>query len=380
MRNKRLTAILFALLLTPFSALAMQYSDGDTFELGRTQTISDNLYAFGGNVNVAGRVSGDLITAGGSLMLSGPISGDLAAAGGSLVINSPVAGDVRAAGGSLAFGSEVKGDFLVAGGTISVNESANLLGDVRIGGGQIVFNGKAKKGARLYGGAVQINGVITGDVTVYADEQFTLGPAAIINGNLTYKAKKEVVVPATSRVSGKVTYEPLKREIYRDGVVKWAARGFVVWVLLKILMLSAAALVLWWLFRKRSAELVEHGVKNFGADLVRGFVILVVVPVAIFVLAVTVVGLPLAMIMGLFYGGFLAVAKVLGYAIFGAVLYGYVFKKGFSVRWHSLIVGVVIMQLIKAVPVLGWAFSFVFLLVAFGALASMLKERVWNTR
>lgn len=380
MLKRAIALLLFASLALPGSANALQFAPGDSYQLGQTETISENLYAFGGNVSVAGRVQGDLITAGGSLTLTGPVSGDVATAGGSLIVNSPISGDVRAAGGSLAFGAQVQGDFLVGGGMVTVTESANLLGDVRIGAGQIVFNGRAKKGARLYGGVVELNGVIDGDVVVNAQEQFIIGPAAIINGNLKYAAKKEAVVPATAKVSGKVTYEPLKLAISRENAVKWAARGVVGWILVKIAMLSAAALVLWWLFRKKSGELAEHGVKDFGANVVRGFVVLIVVPAAALLLAVTVVGLPLAMIMGLFYGGFLAIAKLLGYAIFGAVLYGYVFKKGFGLRWHSLVVGVIVMQLIGAVPIIGWAFSFVFFLAAFGALAAMLKERVWAAR
>ena len=58
------------------------------------ETINDDLYVFGGSLDVQGTVNGDVAFFGGTSTISGLITGDLMVMGGTTTINGIVSGSV----------------------------------------------------------------------------------------------------------------------------------------------------------------------------------------------------------------------------------------------------------------------------------------------
>src|SRR6185503_4372458 len=102
MRYLRLLALVVLILgLTPSPAAAADIRSADTITIATTETIDDDLYAFGSNIAINGTIRGDQIAAGNNISVDGNVTGDVFIAGNSLTIRGQVGGSVRAAGQSL---------------------------------------------------------------------------------------------------------------------------------------------------------------------------------------------------------------------------------------------------------------------------------------
>src|SRR5215207_5632188 len=131
-RSRALPMLFLALAaaLVPASASAAEVRQGNTIVVASGETINDDLYAFGGTLDVQGTVNGDVIFFGGTSTIGGVITGDLLVAGGTTTINGDVRGNVRATGGTTNVAGRVGGDLVLAGGTLNVAPGASLGRDV----------------------------------------------------------------------------------------------------------------------------------------------------------------------------------------------------------------------------------------------------------
>src|SRR4051794_21931294 len=93
-----LLALVAALL--PASASAAEVRQGNNVLVAAGETINDDLYVFGGSLDVRGTVNGDVVFFGGTSTIGGVITGDLLVAGGTTTITGEVRGTVRPSGGT----------------------------------------------------------------------------------------------------------------------------------------------------------------------------------------------------------------------------------------------------------------------------------------
>lgn len=93
----------------------------------------DNRVAFGSTVRVGeGEVVNDIVSIGGGVKVDGQVRGDAVAVGGEAKINGRVTGEVVAIGGSVELGpeAEVWGDIVTVGGRVRREDGASVLGEV----------------------------------------------------------------------------------------------------------------------------------------------------------------------------------------------------------------------------------------------------------
>ena len=93
----------------------------------------DNRVAFGSTVRVGGgEVVNDIVSIGGDVKVDGQVRGDAVAVGGEAKINGRVTGEVVAIGGHVELGpeAEVWGDIVTVGGRVRREGGASVLGEV----------------------------------------------------------------------------------------------------------------------------------------------------------------------------------------------------------------------------------------------------------
>jgi hypothetical protein len=115
---------------------------------------------------------------------------------------------------------------------------------------------------------------------------------------------------------------------------------------------------------------------HFGWTLLAGFVALVVIPAAVLVLLITVVGIPLAALTVLAYPALL----LLGYVAAGIALGDAALKRWFAAcashrgwRAGAAALGVLVIGLLALIPWLGPLVAFLALIAGIGALVLQLK-------
>jgi hypothetical protein len=146
------------------------------------------------------------------------------------------------------------------------------------------------------GGSVMLNGLIGRDVEVAAGS-FHLGPRAQIAGNLRLRVPDGIVrIDPAARVGGSVTVLPgQKRGFFR---ILWMF-GFIV--------AGAVAVALVPRFAAEAAEILRQ---RPGFSALVGLGCLILIPCAIVIAAVTIVGIPLALLASALYVVLVYLARV----------------------------------------------------------------------
>lgn len=352
--------------MTPVSAALV--NAGKNVTVNSPTAMNENLYVAGGNVEVSAPVNGDLIAAGGTLFLGGAVSRDILAAGGRVTITGPSAEDVRVAGGDVTIGGAYSGEIMAAGGQITVTQGARVAKDSYIAGGTITFNGSEAGTLHLAGKTVYMNGTIQRNLIVRGG-QITIGPHAVINGNFNYFAPKEAAVEDGARIAGTTTFHQTPGLAKGPGfLVAFFALGWFV----KFLIMLTAAYLLWYVLRHKTVLIVQRATSGFGRELLRGFAVFVLLPVAAIISFITVFG-ALAGVAGLLvYALLLAISA----PIAGIVTASLLLKRRTDLRWYHILLGMAVFDLVILIPFLGWLAGFLVYLASLGSLAMVLWIRV----
>lgn len=376
----------FALLAsTALPAAAFTPRGGETYLLPQGETINDDLYAAGETLSLNGTMNGDVFAAGATVLVNGPVKQDLAIAGGNLTIASDIGDDLRAGGGTINIFKSVKGDVVIGGGNVVISKDAVLERDLVVGAGTLVIDGTVKGNVRIGGGQVLINGSVNGFIEVDAEE-LRLGSEARLAKGLKYRSPKPAVMNEGSRVEGDIEYTkyeerrgpPHLGNDARPEKIFGALFGFVAIVfLVKMFALMIAAVVMASCFKTYSNKLADHALTKPGKALGAGAIVLIMTPLAALVLSITILGLPLAGVLGFAYGFMLAMAKIYTGIIFGAWLWKLGTKgKGKVVDWKTAVVGTFLLSFICLIPIIGWIVGCLAFLAALGGLWMMTEEKI----
>ena len=339
--------------LAPTRTFAADIRQGDVVTVGPTQTINDDLYAFGETVDIQGRVNGDVVAAGGTVTIHGTVTGDLLAAGGTTTVAGTVGGTVRAAGGTTTIDGPVAKDVLVTGGTVRLEPGARVGRDLLTGAGSVILAGQVARNVQAGNGTLRLddNAVVGGNLTYSSEQRAQIAPGARVQGTITHHAPpRSGIWPAGG---------PLGPEA--DRVIGWlrALVGLSVLGILFVLLAPG--------YSRRTADTLGRAP---WLSLALGLALLIGVPVAAL----------LVFVVGLFIGGWwLALMAMALYA--SALMLGIAVSGLFVGRWllertgrrqvplvGAVLLGLVLLLLVSVVPVAGGIVVCVAMLTGLGAL------------
>jgi hypothetical protein len=315
--NKSAVVLILVLLLIalPLPALALVTRSGGTVRID--QATDDDVFATGGTVTVDAPV-GSLIAAGGQITVNAPVKGDVIATGGQITINSDVGGKVVAAGGSILLNGKVGTNAVLAGGTIDLGTLASIGRDAMVSGGSVTNAGN-----------------VAGKLSVKANTFENRGSA------------------------GTLELELRERSILGGTILSIFGILFTIGLFILGLILIRIAPER---YHAVEAELVQ----SFIVKGIVGFVGLIAGFIVILLLAISLVGLPLAIGIGLLY-----LAAVLVSTLFVASVLG---RKAALLLKHrvsdyvAFTIGFVILAILFRIPLLGTGILVIAVCLGFGAI------------
>jgi len=271
---------------------------------------------------------------------------------------------------------------VAAGGVVQVISGATVEGDVIVAGGQAIIDGTVKGDVKIVAGEVIINGVINGDVSIRSDKRFSIGKDAKIEGALWYRSPNAVEIAEGGMIIGETQFEKVERPDRTDKRIRAAMLGLIgAMALVKLLIILVTAIAGVILFKKVTQGLVKVAADHFGRELVRGFVVLIVMPAAILIAMISLIGIWFAVAGVLLYVLLLMIAKVLAGILLGAVLMKMAKKtKDYEVNWQNATIGVLVLELIWIIPIIGWVAVFLLFLASVGSVALMAYQKTWLKR
>jgi len=334
-RGRRLFALSGAALIV--STLACGRREKPQNEVTRH---GEDVIASGSTPTVMDSVPGDAILAGGDASFGGVTGGDYLGAGGKQAITGRIHGSLRAVAGQIHVAAAVDRNTTMVAGFVELDSAAIIARNAYIVGGTIQVNGTVQEGILAYGGAITLDGVVGRDVEV-AGGTLRVGPHARIAGNLRYRmpAGKVHIDPA-ARITGTVTALPVSNT---------GALWHVLWIL-GFLLVGAVVVALFPRFMAEAAEILpDHPVRAALIGLGWG----ILVPVAIVIAAITVVGLPLAFLTAAVYVVVVCVASVPFAVWLGRLLLGARARGGLEGTLVNFIVGGFFLFVAGIIPVVG---------------------------
>jgi hypothetical protein len=365
----------------PTSTLAATVRVGETVSVRAGDVVHDNLYLAGGNVSVEEVVFGDLIVAGGNIRILGNVLGDLMIVGGNVTVLGPVNGDVRVAGGNILINGAVSGDLVAVGGSVSVLPTVSVGRDTLVAGGNVSLSGTVDGNVKIAGGMIDIDSRIEGDVTVKAQEKLLISDTTRINGELSYTEQEGLLVTINDAavIAGGIVVKE-GENIPDENVVGPIVKIFSILVAIKLLTFLITALILVSLFKKFSQAVVSAAFSDIPKQLGRGFIALVVIPVAAVFLCITILGSALGGILFLVYGILMILAALYSNIIFGNWILKMFKHEQKEVNLKTALIGTLALFLVALIPVLGVFLLFFFVLLSLGAITELSYKKFWLSR
>ncbi len=347
--------------VTPVEAKVLSATGGVVIKEG--EVIEDDLVVVAETIEIKGIINGDLYTAGGVIAISGKVNGDLLVAGGSVHLDgADIRDDLRVAGGNIALINTKVGDNLtLLGGAITTSQ-IHTGGSVITGGGLLLLDGQI--GGNVYGGAgtTMLSGQVAKEVVISTDS-LVIGDNTTINQAVTYYSTQDVVISDTASVRGEITkklppdFKPV------SGFISDKTNSLVYFFLSSLLI---GALLIYCLPQPMLS--LAATTTNQLTSTIKWGLLLIALPIpTLGLLLISVVGIPLALIIGLVYALVFLIAPV----IIGMWLGQFIAKNINQVNLPPLVqltLGIAAYYLLSAIP---WLNLFVWLIARIIALGSV---------
>ena len=352
----------------PAPAEAHEARSGMIVTVGAGETLDGTLVAAAETVRVDGTVDGDLIVAAARVDVRGTVRGDLVVAAGTVEVGGVVQGSAYVAAGAITVRGRVARGVYAAGRAIVIDPGARVGGDLTAAARGLALAGEVARGVSALAHEAELSGRVGRDVR-FRGARLVVRAGAHLGGGLRADVARasDVSVDPGATVAGPVTTRVASRAAgwyMEPRTWFWAATGlfgaaFLGWLGLQV----APGLVL------DSAARARRWGPSFGW----GVAALVGTPVAIVVLALTLVGFPVAMVLLGLYLFVLYAAKIVVALALGRTLLR---PRGDARRdaLKAIVVGLILIALATALPVVGWPIWALVACIGAGALAWRLAQ------
>ena len=328
-----------------------------------TGVITDDLMTAGQRVRMEAEVEGDLAAAGSEVMVAGPVDGYVMSAGRTVTLDGRIGNDLWAAGETVRVDGPIGNNALVAGRNVHLEPNATVGHDARLAGNTVRAEGRVERNLSIGADTAEIGAQVGGNVEARANRVSVL-PGAVINGDLNVTAAQPPDISPQANIGGQVRYEELRRQAWLPWPLPW-----LLWFAALLVMgIVAMALLPGWTARV-SAVLRAR----VGRSFLTGFIALVLIPIAIGVLAVTIVGIPLAIVLLAAYVALLLLSGVFVSYRVGDWLLARAHRAQAS-RWMRIVLGTLVVSLGMTLPGVGWIVGALVVMAGMGALALERRE------
>jgi hypothetical protein len=404
MKKTLIFFVIFLISIFCFASPLFAFTTKGDEHVSISESINDDVYAFGSDVTLTGSIVGDLVTAASQVTIIGNVSDDLLAAGGVLTIKGKIGDTARIAGGMINVSGAIKKDLVAAGGQIEVSSDSIIEGDAVINGGKIVIGGNVNGNVEISGSDVTINGKIGKDVKI-SSSNIKIGDSAEISGDFNYNSNKAAVISPNAKITGKTNWTKtetkqskdfqitpdVKKSVLTIFTATWIGSkvvGFLSFFILGIILLLALPRT----FNKFN----ERMKRSLGLCVGGGAITIFGIPLAAFILVFISIILFITLI-GSGLGGLLFIADILLILIYVIILLVSNIYLSFFIGhmilhksiknldkyvWKVLafLIGLAITSVVYAIPFAGWLVQFAGTLFGVGGLAMIIKDWLISCR
>ncbi len=276
-------------------------------------------------------------------------------------------GDLRVFAASATIGGEAQGNLLAYANGLQLTTNCAVRGEAALFGADLICEGAVDGNARIFAKSATLGGRWGGDVRIYADE-IRISPGTQIAGNLAYASSKPLVYDSSVSIGG--TVEPIKIAAPEDPArSRFALHGYLFLAALLVGMPFVG------LFPMVAGGAVRKLRLSPWRALFAGLAAVLFGPFLIAFAAVTVVGLPLALMLAALYGALLYLAHVVVALWLGHLLLRAPGPQTFARVLSALATGLFILYFAAALPGVASFLLFPVVVLGGGALVLAFLQR-----
>jgi hypothetical protein len=347
-----LAAVLMVLLCTR-GAYAFILKHGESVQIPQEETVNEDLYITGGDVEVDGTVNAALFVAARNVTVRGTVKRQAVIIARHVKVLGAVGGGLKAMGQDITVSGTTMGDLMLFGANIDITEQSRIGGDTLFGGRYISVNGVLQKDVLGGGKRITLNNAIDGNAKLAVQELYVTDSARI-GGNLTYYSKNQAVIAQGARIKGTITqhlpeYGERVKKLFPFALLTGIA-GKIVGFLMMVLFGLVLILVMPVWMRSVSGAISERP----GACAGWGALLLFVSPIAIAAALATVIGAAVGGVALLLYLAAILISQVAVSLLIGRMIIGRE-KSGESkgLLFGAFVLGLVILSFLKMIPLFG---------------------------
>ena len=334
----------------------------------RKDEVHEGLYFASGNtVIIEGIINGDAYIGANQVIINGAINGDLFVGGSSVLINGRISDDLRVAGSDITINGQIGKNVSFLGQSVLFSGDSDVTGSVLGGGQSISLLGLVGREIKLAAKNITLNGFVGSNVNVYADS-LVVQQASKVKGSLVaFVEEDKLFIADENSIEGSVEQKtPVVAENQR-GIARFNLI-FNGWVYLSLLFLGIITV----LVLPRQVEAIKSLIiERPWWSLGWGLIWAIAVPIVVFLLFVSLVGVIPGVFVVFVYIISLVLAQVFAALLIGHFFAGLILKRQLHKIWQ-LVLGLLFYQLLIISPFLGSIVLIVGTLLALGAVTQLL--------
>jgi cytoskeletal protein CcmA (bactofilin family) len=363
---------LFAL---PARAIELRWDEHE-IEVGESEVLNDTLVASGEIVDVNGRVQGDVFAFAERVAIRGSVEGNVFAAAREVLVTGRIEGSLHMAGELCSLEGEVTRNLYGAGEQVTLTETARVGRDVTLAGDGVRVDGKAARDLLAAGSWVEVRGEVGRTARTHS-QRVRIFDGARIGGDLAMHVGRggSSDVDPGAAIGGEVSEAEMPHDMEREEN-RWLDGGFYLRSFVFVVSAFLVGMLLHGLLPAiYGGALATSG--DFWRCLGFGFVALIVTPIALLLCAITVVGIPIA-ILGVFvYLTVLFVSIVVVAALVGSSITGSD-PESVHAFGMALLLGLVIVVAAMNLPFVGGILRLLIALTGMGLLLTTVYD-LWRS-
>ncbi len=360
--------LLIVLLALSLPSFALDRRHGEFVTVPASETVDDTLMvmAASNTVRIDGVINGDLLAFAQTVEVHGTVKGDLVSFAKRTVVSGTVEGRIYTFSGSLDLDGQLGHSLYGFAQSLRVSDRAHVGEAILAAAGDVSIEGEVKRSVDLLtSGNADVSGSIGRDLTM-TGVSLTLTNTARVGGNLSARVHqlKAVHIADGATIAGKRDIQVQVREsrfkrprFYFHQAIWFAAAMLVGWL----------GLLLFPGFFRATTQAVGSGWLSLGL----GVGVLAGVPVAMVVVALTLVGIPISLMVFALYLVAIYLAKVWVGAFLGRML----LKPSAATKGNwllGLLVGLSVLTIVGFIPYLGGLVRLGVVCLGLGAFAGQL--------
>ncbi len=321
-----------------------------------TASVSGNMYRAGNVITIDNTVDGDVYIVGQTARISGQIQGDVLVIAQEVIIDGVVRGDLRAVAQKIIISGSVEGNVSFVADAFDLSDTGKV--GRSISGVSTYCTLVGSVGADVDGvySSVVLANSVGRNVNVRVHNDFSSGlqiaSTAHINGAVDYYAYREATPATHAQIGGQVTWHQYAKQATSAenqpiSLSKW------ILMIISLIGLGLLSWIFWWVGGSFFDRVIVTMQQRTGAAIWSGILLLLLLPLCAVLIAVTLIGIPLALFVLALYGlGLLLFAPWAVIAI-GQVVVGLMSRRLQSSKLVIVVVGSIIFLSLINLPFIG---------------------------